>query len=89
MSINFTQFTTPLMDSNLATGRTSGYPNIRKTAYDDLVKQINASATNIWLYNTPYSFVADSSVHGLSNAEKVSFGNYMPKTWQSQLWRTQ
>ena len=89
VSINFTQFTTPLMDSNLATGRTSGYPNIRKTAYDDLVKQINASATNIWLYNTPYSFVADSSVHGLSNAEKVSFGNYMPKTWQSQLWRTQ
>jgi peptide/nickel transport system substrate-binding protein len=89
VSINFTQYTTPDLEKDLATGRTSGFPNVRKDAYDDLVKQLNASATNIWLYNTPYSFVADPSVHGLSNAEKVSFGNYMPKTWQSKLWRTQ
>ena len=88
ISINFTQFTNAQMDEDLNTGRTSGYPDIRKKAYDDLVHQINDSATNIWLYNTPYSFVADSTVHGLSTAQKVSFGNFMPKTWQAQLWRS-
>jgi peptide/nickel transport system substrate-binding protein len=87
ISINFTEYTTPQMDEALATGRTSGYPNIRKQAYDDLVKQVNASATNIWLYSTPYSFVADQQVHGLAQAEKIPFGNYMPKTWLGNLWR--
>jgi peptide/nickel transport system substrate-binding protein len=87
VSINFTEYTTPQMDTDLTTGRSSGYPNIRKAAYDDLVKQVNASATNIWLYSTPYSFIADKQVHGLSQAEKIPFGNYMPKTWLGQLWR--
>ena len=36
LSINFTQYTTPQMDQDLQTGRTSGYPDIRKKAYDDL-----------------------------------------------------
>ena len=87
ISINFAEYTTPQMDQDLGTGRTSGYPNIRKQAYDDLVKQVNASATNIWLYSTPYSFVADPQVHGLAQAQKIPFGNYMPKTWLGQLWR--
>jgi peptide/nickel transport system substrate-binding protein len=88
VSINFTQFTSPQLDADLNTGRTSGFADIRKDAYDDLVHQLNGSFTNIWLYSTPYSFVADSSVHGLTQAEKVSFGNFMPKTWQSGLWRS-
>ena len=89
ISINFTQYTTPQMDKDLATGRTSGYPNIRKEAYDDLVKQVNQSFTNIWLYSTPYTFIAEKQVHGLAQAEKIPFGNYMPKTWLGQLWRSQ
>jgi hypothetical protein len=51
------------------------------------VKQINASATNIWLYNTPYTLIADKSVHGMDQAEKIPFGTFMPKTWISQVWR--
>ena len=89
VSINFTQYTTPQMDQDLNTGRQSGYPNIRKDAYDDLVKQLNASATNIWLYNTPYSFIADQTVHGLAKMKAVPFGNYSPKTWLGDLWRSQ
>ena len=58
VSINFTQYTTPQMDKDLTTGRGSGYVNVRKPAYDDLVKQLNAGATNIWMYSTPYSFIA-------------------------------
>jgi len=89
VSINFTEYTTPEMDQALTTGRTSGFPNIRKQAYDDLVKQVNASATNIWLYSTPYSFIADKNVHGLATPAKIPFGNFMPKTWLGQLWRSQ
>src|SRR4029079_7992402 len=37
ININFAEYTTPKMDEDLNTGRTSGYPNIRKEAYDDLV----------------------------------------------------
>ena len=89
VSINFTEFWTTQTDQDLTTGRTSGYPNIRKQAYDDLVHQINASATNIWLYSTPYSLIADNHVHGLATAQKVPFGNFMPKTWLGNLWRAQ
>ena len=51
ISINFTQYTTPAIEKDLTTGRQSGYPKIRKTAYNDLTKQLNAAFTNIWLYS--------------------------------------
>ena len=51
------------------TGRQSGYANVRKDAYDDLVHQLNAATTNIWLYRTPYSIIADPQVHGLRQGE--------------------
>jgi len=88
LSVNFTHYSTPAMDKDLSIGRSSGYPDIRRDAYGDLVKQVNAAATHIWLYNTPYSYVADPTVHGLSTAAALGFGNYMPKTWESELWRT-
>jgi ABC-type transport system substrate-binding protein len=89
ISINFTQYTTPQMDQDLGTGRTNGYPNIRKQAYDDLTVQLNKGVTNIWMYNTPYSFIAQKKVHGFDSAfgpEHVPFGNYIPKTWWSEIW---
>ena len=89
ISINFTQYTTPQMDQDLTTGRQSGFANIRKPAYDNLVKQLNAAATNIWLYSTPYSFIAQNKVHGFDaydGPEHIAFGNYLPKTWWSEIW---
>jgi len=89
ISINFTQYTTPQMDQDLTTGRQSGFANIRKPAYDNLVKQLNAAATNIWLYSTPYSFIAQTKVHGFDaydGPEHIAFGNYLPKTWWSEIW---
>ena len=71
------------------TGRQSGYPNIRKAAYDDLVKQLNAGFTNIWLYSTPYSFIAQKKVQGLDapgGPATIPFGNYVPKVWWSEVW---
>ena len=64
VSINFTQYTTPTIEKDITTGRQSGYAKIRKTAYNDLVKQLNAGFTNIWLYSTPYSFIAQKKVRG-------------------------
>ena len=88
LSINFTQYTTPKLDEDVNTGRQSGYANVRKAAYDDLVHQLNAAATNIWLYRTPYSIIADPSVKGFAKAKAVGFGNFQPKTWWADLWRT-
>ncbi len=89
VSINFTQYTTQQIDNDLTTGRQSGYAKIRKTAYDDLVKQLNAGFTNIWLYSTPYSFIAQKKVKGLDapgGPSTIAFGNYSPKTWWPNIW---
>ncbi len=88
LSINFTQYTTPALDKDVNTGRQSGYVNVRKDAYDDLVHQLNAATTNIWLYRTPYSIIADPKVMGFAKAKAVGFGNFQPKTWWGDLWRT-
>ncbi len=89
ISINFTQYTTPAIDKDLATGRQSGYASIRKSAYHDLAKQLNAGFTNIWMYSTPYSFIAQHKVQGLDapgGPSTIAFGNYSPKTWWGTIW---
>ena len=87
ISINFTQFTTPQMEADLTTGRQSGYVDQRKAAYDDLTKQLNGGFTNIWLYRTPYSLIAEKQLRGLTQAREIAFGNFEPKTWLGDLWR--
>lgn len=87
ISINFSQYSSPPIEADLKTGRESADVNVRKDAYHDLTKQLNASATNIWLYNTPYTFIADKNVRGLKAVSETPFGNYSPKTWLNQLWR--
>jgi peptide/nickel transport system substrate-binding protein len=86
VNINMAQYSTPQMETDLRTGRQSGFPGIRKAAYDDLVRQINAASTNIWLYWTPWSLIANKRIHGLQAASEAPFGNYQPKTWLAQLW---
>jgi ABC-type transport system substrate-binding protein len=87
ISINFTQFTTPALEASLTTGRQSGFPDQRKQAYDDLTRELNRGFTNIWLYRTPYSLIAEKQVRGLTVPRAVNFGNFMPKTWLGDLWR--
>ncbi len=89
ISINFTQYTSAQIEQDLTTGRQSGYAKIRKTAYNDLTKQLNAAFTNIWLYSTPYSFIAQKKVMGLDSPggpSTIAFGNYSPKTWWPDIW---
>ncbi len=89
ISINFTQYTTPAVEKDVTAGRVSGFANVRKDSYDDLVKQLNAGFTNIWLYRTPYTIIANTSVKGLNPAREISFGNFEPKTWLGGLWLDQ
>jgi ABC-type transport system substrate-binding protein len=86
ISINFSQYTTPAMEENLRIGRERAEFEVRKQAYDALVREINAAAVNIWTFSTPYSIVARPQVHGLQKAAEVPFGNYQPKTWYADLW---
>ncbi len=90
ISINFSHYGDPKIDTDLTTGRQSGYPNDPEAAaYDDLVKQLNASATHIWLYYTPFTYIAQKRVQGLDTTVgpgHVPFGNFTPKTWWSQIW---
>ena len=86
VNINFSQYSTPQIEADLATGRQSGFPNLRKDAYNDLVKQLNGAATDVWTYWTPYSLIAEPKVHGLQTAGKIPFANFQPKTWLGELW---
>ena len=87
--INFSSYTTPQIDKDMNTGRESGFPNIRRAAYNDVVKQLNGGFTHIWLYYTPFTYAAQKKLQGLTSAQgpaHVPFGNFMPKTWWGQLW---
>lgn len=88
LSINFTQFTTPTMEENLKIGRESDDFATRKAAYDEIVKEINGAAVNIWTYSIPYSVIANERVGGLKAIGQVPFGNYQPKLWFGGLWIT-
>ena len=85
ISINFTRFTTPQMDKDLAVGRGNPDFDARKLAYDDLVKQINDNAVNIWTIYSTSSIIADKDIHGLQQASEVPFSS-VPITWLGDLW---
>ncbi len=88
IAINFAHYSTPQIDKDLNTGRQSGYAAQRKQAYDDLVKQLNAGLTTLWLYYAPYTYIASKKVGGLNTAVgpgHIPFGNFYPKTWWYQV----
>jgi peptide/nickel transport system substrate-binding protein len=86
ISINFTQYTTPAMEQNLETGRRSSSVAERKAAYDDVVREINDAAVNIWLFYVPHSLIAERNVHGLAQAGSLHFANFQPKPWWGDVW---
>jgi len=87
VSINFTRYTTAEMQADLKIGRENPSAPARKAAYDDLVRQINAAAVNIWTFSTPYTLISAHNVHGLpSGPDAAPFGNFQPKTWLADLW---
>lgn len=86
ININLGQYTTPKIDEDLKIGRESDDPEVRKAAYDDLVRQLNEGVPNVWLYWTPYTLVADQRVHGLEQAAELPLANFQFKPWFGELW---
>jgi peptide/nickel transport system substrate-binding protein len=86
IGINFAGYATEATQDALDRGRESENVDERKKAYNDLFRELNDSAVNIWLYFTPYSIVAEDRVHGLQLASELPFGNFQPKTWWGQVW---
>ncbi len=88
ISINFTQYTNPTMEADLETGRRSSSVDDRKAAYDDLVRQINTAAVNVWLFYVPHTLIAANDVHGLQQAAALHFANFQPKPWWGDVWKS-
>ncbi len=86
ISINFTQLKDQEIDSALDAARTVVDPVERKPYYERVAKQLNSQFNHIWLYNTPYTIIADERVRGLNGARTVPFGNFLPKTWWGEVW---
>ena len=84
--INFTQYTTPEMQANLEAGRATQDVPTRKAANDKVIKEINEQALNIWLFDTPYSLIANAQVRGLNEFRTKPFGNFLPKPYWADVW---
>lgn len=86
LSINFTHYTSPGLDKNLQAVRQTDDFAARKAANDAAVKEINQNAINLWLFDTPYSLIANKKVFGLNIFRTQPFGNYMPKPYWNTVW---
>jgi peptide/nickel transport system substrate-binding protein len=86
ISINFTQYFSDETERNLQTGRENTDVATRQQAYDDLMRERNEQAIELWLFNTPYAILAEPSVHGLNWFRVMGFGNFLPKPWIGGLW---
>jgi len=86
LSINFTQYSTPQIDSGLDVLRQSADFVARKTAIDAIVDQINRAPTNIWMYWTPYSIISNARVRGMQAAAAEHMANFQPKSFMRNVW---
>lgn len=86
LSINFTHYTSDKMQANLEIGRKTDDFAARKKANDEVVRETNEAAINVWLFDTPYSIVANKKVRGLNDFRIHPFGNFSPKPWWGSVW---
>jgi ABC-type transport system substrate-binding protein len=86
LSLNFAQYKSPTIDDLLDQARKNPDVAARKANYNEIVRQINAQALNIWLYWTPFTMIAKPTVRGLDVIKQDPFSDYDPKTWYGRLW---
>ncbi len=48
--------------------------------------ETNEQALNVWMFDTPYSFIANKKVKGLNGFRQNPFGNFSPKPWIAETW---
>ena len=86
ISINFTQYYSDNTEADLTTGRETTDFETRRVAYDDLMRERNEQAIELWLFNTPYALIGETNIHGLNWFRIMGFGNFLPKPWIGGLW---
>ncbi len=84
--INFSQFYNQVTQDALDLGRQATDRDFRKQAYDELVKERNANAIDVWLYDTPWAMVADTDVRGLNWFRAIPFAGYIAKPYITGMW---
>jgi peptide/nickel transport system substrate-binding protein len=86
LSINFTHYTSDKMQQNLEAIRKTDDLEARKKANVAVVKETNEQAINIWLFDTPYAYIAAQRVKGMNEFRTHPFGNFSPKPWWASVW---
>jgi peptide/nickel transport system substrate-binding protein len=87
LSINFTHYSSPTMQQNLLLDRENEDFATRKKGNDGVITEVNDQAINIWLFDTPYSIIANKKVRGLNSFRQHAFGNFVAKPWWGEVWR--
>ncbi len=86
IKLNFNQFATEKTQAALQLGRESQDPVFRKKAYDELVRERNDNAVDIWLFNTPWAMIGEKNIRGLNAFRNLGIAGYYAKPWVSGLW---
>jgi peptide/nickel transport system substrate-binding protein len=86
IQLNFTGYSSETTENAVTWGRTAMGIEARKPGYEQLVKDRNAAAVDLWLFNTPYSLIGETNIRGLNWFRTVGFGNFLPKPWIGGLW---
>lgn len=88
LSINFQQMKDDQLDAAIDDARRTDDLNRQKQDYLKATQRINDQATNIWLFNTPYSIITQPRIRGMNQARQQGFGNFLPKPWfWTSIWK--
>jgi ABC-type transport system substrate-binding protein len=86
LQLNFTGYWSQTTENAVTWGRTANTFEARQPGYEQLVKDRNAAAVDLWLFNTPYALIGETNIRGLNWFRTIGFGNYLPKPWIGGLW---
>jgi peptide/nickel transport system substrate-binding protein len=86
IKINFSGYWSQTTENAVTWGRTANKFEARQPGYEQLVKDRNEAAIDIWLFNTPYSLIGETNLRGLNWFRSVPWGNLLPKPYIGGLW---
>lgn len=86
LQLNFTGYWSETTENAVTWGRTAYSFEARQPAYEALVRDRNEAAVDLWLFNTPYSFIGETNIRGLNWFRTIGFGNFLPKPYIGGLW---
>lgn len=84
--INFSQYYSEITENALRFGRVETDRTKRREAYQKLSRDRNEAVIDVWLYDTPYSLIAEQNIRGLNWFRVLPWGNFMPKPYITGLW---